>query len=433
MKKFILLCAAASCALASTAQSMNLDQCIDYAIEHNLDVRGRRISAYQNELEVTEAKDRFLPNLSGYASQSFNFGRGLTSDNTYANRNTSSFSLGAQLSLPIFQGLRAIRQLKYSKTALSAAKESTEAAKDNVTLNVITQYLQALYTREMLVVAQQSLDVSRGELARRRELLEAGKIAELDIYEASAQVSSDELRVVNARNDSTIAMLDLAQLLNYPADAPFDIEPLGENELPILSPETVYANALANNHTIRASRLSVDAAEQSVSVARSGYIPTLSFNAGLGSNYYKTSGFNNESFSQQMRHNFSQSLGFSLSVPIFDGFSTRNSVRRAQAQRLSADLELDQARNQLYKSINQAYTQAVAAFKSRDAALVSVRSSEAAFNAMQVKYDNGRANATEYEKTKSDLNSARAQAVQAKYESILRTRILHFYNKQGEE
>ncbi len=433
MKKFILLCAAASCALSSTAQSMNLDQCIDYAIEHNLDVRGRRISAYQSELEVTEAKDRFLPNLSGYASQSFNFGRGLTSDNTYANRNTSSFSLGAQLSLPIFQGLRAIRQLKYSKTALSAAKESTEAAKDNVTLNVITQYLQALYTREMLVVAQQSLDVSRGELARRRELLEAGKIAELDIYEATAQVSSDELRVVNARNDSTIAMLDLAQLLNYPADAPFDIEPLGENELPILSPETVYANALANNHTIRASRLSVDAAEQSVSVARSGYIPTLSFNAGLGSNYYKTSGFNNESFSQQMRHNFSQSLGFSLSVPIFDGFTTRNSVRRAQAQRLSAALELDLARNQLYKSINQAYTQAVAAFKSRDAALVSVRSSEAAFNAMQVKYDNGRANATEYEKTKSDLNSARAQAVLAKYESILRTRILHFYNKQGEE
>ena len=339
MKKFIMLCAAASCALASTAQSMNLDQCIDYAIEHNLDVRGRRISAYQSELEVTEAKDRFLPNLSGYASQSFNFGRGLTSDNTYANRNTSSFSLGAQLSLPIFQGLRAIRQLKYSKTALSAAKESTEAAKDNVTLNVITQYLQALYTREMLVVAQQSLDVSRGELARRRELLEAGKIAELDIYEASAQVSSDELRVVNARNDSTIAMLDLAQLLNYPADAPFDIEPLGENELPILSPETVYANALANNHTIRASRLSVDAAEQSVSVARSGYIPTLSFNAGLGSNYYKTSGFNNESFGQQMRHNFSQSLGFSLSVPIFDGFSTRNSVRRARVQAVSAALQ----------------------------------------------------------------------------------------------
>ena len=132
-------------AAAATAQTWTLDRCIDYAVEHNTEVRRSLLSARQGELAVTEAKDRFLPQLSGYGSQSFNFGRGLTADNTYANRNTSSFSVGAQLQVPVFQGLAAVRNLKYSRTSMRALLERCEAAKDDVTLNVIGQYLQALY------------------------------------------------------------------------------------------------------------------------------------------------------------------------------------------------------------------------------------------------------------------------------------------------
>ncbi len=431
MKHIVLTLLVAASAIAAQAQeTWSLDRCVAYAVDNNISVKRQALQATQGELAITEAKDRFLPQVSGYASQSFNFGRGLTADNTYANRNTSSFSAGAQLSLPIFQGLSAVRRLDYAKADLRALVEQTEAAKDDVELNVIGQYLQALYTAEMVQVARVRLGISRDELVRRNALLEAGKIPELDIYQAQAQVSQDELYLVNCVNDSAIAMLDLKQLLNLPAEADFSIEALPDTLMPLLDPVEVYANALAGNHAIKAGRLAAEAADKSVSLAKTGYIPTLSFNAGIGSNYYTVSGMKSEGFGPQMRHNFAKQIGFSLSVPVFDAFSTRNSVRRARVQADNARLQLDDSRQRLYKSIMTAYTQATAAHKKRDAALVAVESAEKAFEAMRIKYDNGKANATEYEKSRSDYTSSLAESVQARYEALLRARILSFYNRE---
>ncbi len=427
MKKITLLLLALI-PLAAGAKTWTLDECVTYAIDHNIDVLNRRVSVQESELAVTEAKDRFLPQLQAYGSQSFNFGRGLTADNTYANRNTSSFSVGANLSLPIFQGLRAVRQLSYSRTALKAQLEQVEAAKDDVTLNVISQYLQALYASEMLQVAKNNLAISQSELSRRQALLDAGRLPGLDIHEARAQVAQDELSVTNAVNDSILARLDLAQLLNLPDADDFEIAPLGDEDILLPNPEQIFENALQYNHTMRAGRLQQEAAEKNVSLAKSGYIPTLSFSAGLGTNYYKTSGYQNENFGAQMRHNFAKSIGFSLSVPIFDAFSTRNNVRRARIQQESLRLQLDDSRNRLYKAIMQAHTQAIGAVKKQESARIAVESSLAAFEAMKVKYDNGRANATEFQKAQSNYINSQAQAVQAKYERILRARILDFYN-----
>ena len=427
--KNIFVAACLMVASVASAETWSLDSCVSYAISHNINVQSRLLQEENGRLSVTEAKDRFLPNINGYGSQSFSFGRGLTAENTYANRNTSSFSVGANLSLPIFQGLAGVRRLDYAKASLKALLEQTEAAKDDVTLNVITQYLQALYAGELLQVARERLKISTSELQRRQTLLEAGKIPELDIYEARSQVSQDELNLVNCTNDSIIALLDLAQLLNLPDADGFAIEPLADSDMPLLSPEEVWANASERNHSLRAGRLEAEAADKNVSLARTGNIPTISFSAGLGTNYYRTSGFANENFSQQMRHNFAKQLGFSISIPIFDAFSTRNSVRRAHVQAHSTRLQLDDSRQRLYKAIVQAYTQAKAAHTKRDAAEVAVESSRAAFEAMKVKFDNGRATPTEYEKTRSDYTNALAEAVQAKYEAILRARILLFYNK----
>lgn len=427
MKKITLLLLALI-PLAAGAKTWTLDECVTYAIDHNIDVLNRRVSVQESELAVTEAKDRFLPQLQAYGSQSFNFGRGLTADNTYANRNTSSFSVGANLSLPIFQGLRAVRQLSYSRTALKAQLEQVEAAKDDVTLNVISQYLQALYASEMLQVAKNNLAISQSELSRRQALLDAGRLPGLDIHEARTQVAQDELSVTNAVNDSILARLDLAQLLNLPDADDFEIAPLGDEDILLPNPEQIFENALQYNHTMRAGRLQQEAAEKNVSLAKSGYIPTLSFSAGLGTNYYKTSGYQNENFGAQMRHNFAKSIGFSLSVPIFDAFSTRNNVRRARIQQESLRLQLDDSRNRLYKAIMQAHTQAIGAVKKQESARIAVESSLAAFEAMKVKYDNGRANATEFQKAQSNYINSQAQAVQAKYERILRARILDFYN-----
>ena len=429
MKRTVLLILALLSLASAYAESWSLERCVQYAIDNNINVRQRKVAESQGELEVTEAKDRFLPQVSGYASQNFNFGRGLTADNTYVNRNTSSFAAGASLNMPIFQGLSAVRRLAYSRASLQVLLEQTEAAKDDVTLNVLSQYLQALYAGEMLNVSRINLEISRSELKRRRELLDAGKIPELDIYEAEAQVSRDELSVTSAETDSVMAVLDLAQLLNLPSADGFEIEPLPDALPPIMTADEVFATAWANNHAVRAARLQQDAADKNVAVAKSGYLPSLSFNAGIGTNYYRTSGYDNESFGPQMRHNFAKSIGFSLSVPVFDAFSTRNSVRRARIQQESVRLDLENTRNQLYKSITQAYTQAMRSVKQMESSAKAVESSKAAFYAMQVKYDNGRANATEFEKAKSDYTSALAQHVQARYERILRARILEFYSR----
>ena len=412
----------------ANARGWSLDRCVDYALGHNIEVQQRLLEVRQGELAVREQKDQVLPRLSGYGSESFSFGRGLTADNTYANRNTSSFSVGAQLSLPLFQGLRVVRGTKYSNTSLRALVEQSEAVKDNVTVNVIAQYLQALYARETLSVARMSLSVAQDELRRREQLLLAGKIPELDLYEAKAQVSRDELTVVNAVNDSILAILDLTNMLNLENDGSFDIIPLDEDgDMAIPGVDQVWSAMLIDNHSLRAASIQQEAARQNVDVAKTGYIPTLSFSASLGSNYYKTSGFSNEGFGAQLRHNFSKSLGFSLNIPIFDGFSTRNSIARANIQQLNADLNLENTRRSLYKTITTAHAQAVAAERKEKTSDVAVESTKAAFDAMRVKYDNGRANATEYEKSKTDYLNALADRLQARYERLLRTRILRFY------
>lgn len=249
------------------------------------------------------------------------------------------------------------------------------------------------------------------------------------MLQAQSQLAQDELSAVTAQNDHALALVDLAQLLELGSAEGFAIEPIDTDEpLPLLSPDAVYESALRSNHSIKASRLGVESAGKAVTLAKSGWLPTLSFNAGIGSNYYTVSGLTSESFGNQMRHNLSKSLGFSLNIPIFDAFSTRNSVRKAKVQQLSARLQLNDAQNRVYKAIQQAYTQAVAAEKRKASSAVACEATEAALEAMRLKYNYGKANATEFEQAKTAYVRAVSNAAQAKYESVLRKRILAFYN-----
>ncbi len=429
MKTTIIAAAALLSALTLSAETWTLDQCINYALEHNLTVKARQIEIKSGELDITAARDRRLPQLSAGASESWSFGRGLTSDNTYTNRNTSNFGWNVGMSLPLFQGLSTVRQEAYAKANLRAVVEDLEAAKDDITLNVISAYLQVLYAGEMCDVAAEQLRLAIVEQTRREQLLEAGKIPELDLTEARAQVAQNQLSLVNSQNDRTLALVDLAQLLELTDVEGFDIVPVEDDGLTLYSPDEVYRRALDSNHSILAARRRIEAADRNISLARSSYLPSLSFNAGLGSSYYTVSGINSEGFGRQMNHNFNKSLGFSLSIPIFDAFSSRNSVRRAKIQHINAQLQYETSQRTLYKTIQQAYYQAQGATEKLRAAEISADATREAFEAMQQKYDYGKANATEYEQARSNYVRATLEALQAKYESILRRRILAFYNK----
>ena len=420
-----------SAALPAKAETWSLDSCINYAIDHNLDVRSALIERYKGDLNVTEAKDRFLPTLSASAAQSWSFGRGLTSENTYANRNTSSTGFNVSFSLPIFQGLSALRQLRQAQANIHTLDLRVENAKDDVTLGVIAYYLQVLYSREIVSVRKEELRLAQTQLERQQILFEGDKVPEVDVLQAKSQVASSQVAVVNAENDYSLALVDLTRALELKGTEDFDVEPIAlEGELPRLaSADEVYKNALNNNSGILAARSSVGLADHAISIAKTGYIPKLSFNAGLGSNYYTMSGMPSNSFGRQMRDNFSKSLGFSLNVPIFDAFNTRNQIRQARAQKLSAELELERQESNLLKTIRQAHSQAEGAEAQYRAGETAVTSAKAALDAMTEKFTYGRANATEWEQARSNYITTLSQQVQAKYEMILRNRILNFYNK----
>lgn len=425
-----LLAAATLCASAS--EPWSLDSCISYAIDHNLNVRSALIDNMNSGLGVTEAKDRFLPTLSAGAQQSWDFGRSLTSDNTYANRNTSAFGWNVQFSLPLFQGLSAVRQLRQARAALRAGQMQTEAVKDEVALMVMSYYLQALYNRELLAVSREQLRLSQTQLDRQQSLFEAGKVPEVDVIQARAQVAAAEADTVNSDNTLRLSLLDLAQALELRDPDGFDIMPLadGEEAPRLMSLAEVTDNALTRDPSILAARASLTTADEAVSLAKSGYLPQLSFNAGLSDSYYKMSGMPNGSFSRQMRDNFGKSLGFSLRIPIFDAFSTRNNVNRAKIGRLSAMLEVERRESDLRKTIEQAWTQADGASRRYESMAIATDAARQALDAMTEKYTYGKANATEWEQAQSNYITARIRQTQAKYETILRTRILNFYNRR---
>lgn len=199
---------------SASAETWSLDSCISYALEHNLRIKSAEIERIQGEYSVTEAKDAFLPTLNASASQNWDFGRGLTSSNTYANRNTSMFSWGAQMSLPVFQGLRNIRQLRYSKSSLTALEMQAEAARDEVRLSVITDYLQVLYNKELLEVSREQLRLSQVQLERQKALLEGGKVPEVDVIQARSKVAQSEVQVVNSENEYQTSLIIWPKTLN---------------------------------------------------------------------------------------------------------------------------------------------------------------------------------------------------------------------------
>ncbi|MBD5326061.1 MAG: TolC family protein [Bacteroides sp.] len=431
MKRAFFSAIVACCALSASAREMTLDECVAYAIDHNLTVRQHELNRQSAEQQVVSAKDAVLPQISAGGQQSWNFGRSLNSQNIYANHNTANFGLSAGLQLPLFNGLQTVRNVDYAKASLVAVVEELEAAKDDIALRVMAQYLQVLYCSELEGVAMAQAELTAEELQRRRALLDAGKIPEADMLDARSQLAQAKLQLVNASNNRRLALLDLAQLLRLESMEDFDVVAIDTKELPLIrDPRSVFDSAMNVNHTIAANRLQITAANKQIELAKTGYIPRLSLNAGLSSNYYRLPGMNNESFAQQFRHNFGQYVGLQLSIPIFDGLQTRNNIRSARIRALSAELNLETQKDNLYKAVNESYYQAVGAREKLAAAEEACEASAAALAAVQGKYEVGLATPIDFENAKNGFVKSMSERAQARYELLLRARILDFYANQ---
>jgi len=415
---------------SSQTREWNLRECIDYAIEHNISIKQQENNVKNQEVSLSTAKNSRLPNLQASASESLGFGRGLTSNNTYANRNTQSTSFNLGSDVPIYTGGQITNQIRQNKLNLQAALADLEKAKENISMQVASAYLEAVYQKDLVTVAERQKELSEAQARRVELLFQNGKVSETELAEANSHVAADELSLTQQQNSCMLALLDLSQLLELPTPEEFDIQRPEVNDpatVILTAPDVIYAEALNIKPQIQAGKLNVLSAERGVRIAQSGHYPSVHFSAGMGSNYYKTSGFKADPFSKQMDDNFNQSLGVSLSVPIFNRFATRNAVRQARLQVTSQQMQLEETKKALYKEIQQAYYNALAAQKQCISSNAALQSCQTAFNLMQKKYENGKSTATEYQESKTALQKAESTALQSRYTFLFRQKIIEFY------
>ncbi len=415
---------------AKAQQAWDLQQCIAHALEHNIQVKQYEQQAESQQINVNSARNSRLPGLDASASQSFNFGRGLTVENTYVNRNTLSTSFSASANMSLYDGGQITRNIQVQKLQLEAILSDLSRARENLSLQVTSAYLEVLFQEELVAVAQQQQALSQAQEERIRIMREAGKASESQWADAKALVAADALSLTQAENAHQLALLALSQLLELPTPENFSVVkpdiPTSENiTLPL--PDAIMAEAIGFKPEIKAGEYRVRSAERNIQLARTGYFPKLSHGAGLGTSYYKTSGFEATRFGRQMKDNFNRYIGLSLSVPIFNRFSTRNQIRSARVQLHSQQLALEQTRKDMYKEIQQAYYNAVAAQEQCASAQAAEDASRTSFTLTETKYENGKSTATEYQEAKTRLAKTQSDGLRARYSFYFRCKILDFY------
>lgn len=431
MKKILLPIGLLLASYQMQAEEWSLRKCVDYAIEHNISIKQRENVKRQQQLQLSNAKNSRLPNLDGSVSQNFSFGRGLTSDNTYTNKSTSSTSFSLGTSVPLFTGLRIPNMIKLNQLNLEASTADLEKAKNDISVQVAQAYVQILYSMEIADVARRQVSIDSMQVVRLQAMIDNGKASEAELAQQKATLAQGRLTATQAQNQYEQAVLTLTQLLELPSADKFTVErpKVGDidsnNEK--YSVEAIYAEALGVKPEVKAEELRLKGSEYNINIARSGWYPQLSLSAGLGTNYYKTSGFKGESFSDQMKNNFSQYIGLNLSVPIFNRFQTRNSVRSAKIERENQQLQLDNVKKNLYKEIQQTWLAALAAQAKYNSSGEAAGSSEAAYRLMLAKYENGKANITEFNEAKNNMMKAQSDLVQAKYEYVFQKTLVEFY------
>ena len=406
-----------------------LAECVRHAQENNITLKQTELQVKQQELMLETAKGSRLPQVSGSASENFSFGRGLTADNTYSNTNTTSTGISLGAAVPIFQGSRINNNIKESDLNLRAATADLEKARQDMSVAVAQAYVQILYNMELLDVALNQVGIDSLQVERLSAMLENGKASQAQVAQQKAALGQSRLSATQARNNLNLSLLDLSQLLELPdpegfcvvrPDVPIDGILLG-------NPEDIYAEALENKPSIKAEMFRLDATEFSIKSAKGAFLPSISANGGLGTNYYTMSAAPSSAFMEQIKHNFSQYLGVSLSVPIFSGFQTRNQVRTAELSRTNQILQLENTKKTLYKEIQQAYYNAVAAsekYRSSDQARESAKES---FDLVQAKYENGKANITEFNESRDAFLRAESDLVRSRYEYLYSAKLLDFY------
>jgi outer membrane protein len=391
------------------------------------------------EIAERSARLAMTPSVNAGIGENLSFGLVEGVNNVRENRTQSTTSFNASVSMPLFTGLRVTNQIKRTGAELQAALAEVETAKENVELNVISYYLQAMYFREMQSVQKQQLTLSEQLFERTQLLVAEGRKSESELYEVEAQVAQNRQALTEAENSYRLALVDLCQLINYKDIEGFvnAMSHLSENsQFSILNsqfstllptPDDVFSKALANRPSIEAQQRRVESAELAIKETKAEFYPQLNLNASWGTGYYHTFNGNNPAFGNQFVDNGSEVIGLSLNIPIYNRMQVRHAVKRQQIALDEARLTELELKDRLYKDIQSAYYNALAAKDKYEAAQKSREAGVKALEFAESKYELGRLSTYEYNEAQTRLYRAEAEETQAKYEYLLRIRILEFY------
>lgn len=414
----------------NTPKEWTLRQCIEHALEHNLTIQRAEVVVEQYETDVNTAKWLRLPNLNGSASQNFSWGRGISpDDNTYKTLNNSATGFSLSTNVPLFTGMQIPNQQKLAQLNLKAFVEDLNKAKDDIAIAIASYYVQVLYNQELATIAAEQVDLSRTQLERIARLKELGKASPAEVSEVKARLAQDEMSAVQAENNYGLSLLNLSQLLELPTPEGFAIATpdVDATFAALTPPDDIFQTAVASKPGILAAQYRLEGAEKSIRIAQSAYYPQLSLGAGISSQYYMLDGKAESGFFDQLDKNRQTYIGFNLSIPIFNRFSTRNRVRNARLQQSNYNIQLDEAKKELYKEIQQAWYNAVAAESKFNSSFAAVNANQEAFDLMTEKYHNGKATSIEFSEAKFNLMKSLSDNVQAKYDYLFCTKVLDFY------
>lgn len=413
----------------STAPKIwSLEDCINYALENNIGVKEAALNTNLAEVSYEKAKSARLPNLFGSASQSFSNGNSIdpvTSD--YVSDQIHSSNVGINSSMTLFQGNQMNNQVIQNELLIEQSIFQEEVEKNNIVLNLLETYLQALYSKESILIAENNLRASEKEVLRAKARLDAETIALSDYTEAQSQAATNKYNVIAAKNNYQQYIITLKQLLELTPMEDIEIETIDENKDLInitLNKIEVYNKALRVLPEIQASNLNVAVNQRELEIAKGAYLPSLSLSGSIGSGY---TSINSNAFSDQFNANLNQKLGLSLNIPIFNRNQTKAAVQTATINIEKAEIQKYYTEKEIYKKVETAFQNALSAQEQVIAAEASKKAAEQSYTLAQKKYELGDLSTTDLVISQNTFTNAQQNYLQAKYLNILYYQLLQFY------
>ncbi|CAN5618404.1 TolC family protein [soil metagenome] len=411
-----------------TPKVWSLADAITYAVENNITVKDASLNTNIAAIDYNTAKSSRLPNLFGTTSQGFSNGNSIdpitsdfVADQIYSN------SLGINSSITLYQGGQLKNQITQNQLLLQQNTFIEEIAKNSIVVSILENYLQTLYSKESIVIAENNLTASEKEVLRAKARLDAGSIALNDYTEAQSQVATNKYNVIAAKNNYQQFIIVLKQLLELPADESMEVETIDENMDLInldLNSAAIYKKALTYLPEIEASKLNIAVNEKQLDIAKGGFLPTLSLTGSLGSGYTSV---NNNKFTDQYNVNFNQQLRLTLNIPIFNRNQTKAAVKTATINIEKAQIQQQTTEKEVYKKVETAYQNAVSAQEQVIASEASKTAAEQSYKLAQKKYELGSLSTTDLVISQNTYTNAQQNYLQSKYLNILYHQLLEFY------